>query len=108
MSFESMYENGFATEFQNKFVHVPYVLSTVPNYREAFMALFMAVMVGVELVKTIKTIIKDIIDLAAWIEWVGGVASIIKLILEVVYAVGLIITFTNLIADFVLNIIQPP
>ena len=108
MSFESMYENGFATEFQNKFVHVPYVLSTVPNYREAFMALFMAVMIGIELVRVIKDIIAGILDIFHWIDYVHLVACIIKLILLIIYAIGLIITLTNLIADFVLNIIQPP
>lgn len=108
-TFETLFnENAFwQNRLRNKFVFVPYVISTIPDYQSAFTALLTIASLGRELYQAIEHIIKDIIDTLHWIDYLHLIMCILKLILQIIYAVVLIVSMINQTADFILFIIQP-
>lgn len=100
------YDTPAKTAMRAKFIFIPYVLNTVPNYREAFMSLLTASIIGLQVVKEITVLVKNIVDLAT----VGASLSIpqvINLAIQVAYIIALFGALIMLLADFVLYIIQP-
>ncbi len=117
-TFESMYnESGVASfvidgvtyssykQFMDaKCIYVPYVISTIPNWNDAFLALFGMTYICTELYKVGKQI-------QQWATPTPGVpavtVSIPQLIIEIAFAVLLIATLISLINQLIQCLIQP-
>lgn len=84
-------------------IYIPYVLSTVPNGRDAFMALFSIIYCTIELTKAIKMVTQWAAPMAG----IGVVAAIAQLVLEVVFCIALIAAIIALIVHLFNCLIQP-
>lgn len=116
-TFESMYnETGVATFqvdgvsyssykqfFDAKCVYVPYVISSIPNWQDAFLALFGMAYIITELYKVLKQLIQ-------WLTPIPGVGIVIpvaQFILELTFAILLITTLIGLVTQLIACLIQP-
>lgn len=116
-TFESLFENdenipgitpliSWRNYFKSKFIYVPYVINTIPNYRESFMALITAVIIGTQLVKQVQVLIQKVVACIG-IDPVKIATRIIIVIIEFIYTIALLGAFIFIVIDFVLLIIQP-
>lgn len=116
-TFESMYNETGVTPFvvdgipyqsyqqffDKRCIFIPYVISTNPNFRDAFMALFSITYCTIELTKAIKMITQWAAPMAG----IGVVAAIAQLVLEVVFCIALIAAIIALITHMFNCLIQP-
>lgn len=116
-TFESMYNetgvtpfvvdgipyNSYQEFFDKRAIFVPYVLSTNPNFRDAFMSLFSVIYCTIELTKAIKMVTQWASPMAG----IGVVAAIAQLVLEVVFCIALIAAIIALIVHMFNCLIQP-
>ncbi len=117
-TFESMYNETGVTPFtidgisyssyQNyldrKCIYIPYVISSIPNWHDAFLALFSITYVANELRKVIKDIIHWLTPSASA---VGPVLHIGQLVAEVIFLAILLLTLIALITQLIACLIQP-
>ena len=85
------------------FISVPYVLSSVPNNQEAFLALVSLIFILDTLQREISNIIGIISRLVNVFEW----TAVISLIIKIIYVVGLIALLVELMQRLVNLLIQP-
>lgn len=90
--------------FDRKTIYVPYIISTIPNYHDAFLAIFGITFVATELYRTIKDIIHW---LTPSVGAVGPVVHIFQLVAEVVFAAILLATLIGLVTQLINCLIQP-
>ena len=107
-TFDSIYNASDANKalFESKYVYIPYVINTVPQYGSAFMALTSITVMYLQLTKEVIVIVEKIIE-AVQIDVVGIATKIIGIVVEIFYAVSLLASLGYMMADFVLLIIQP-
>lgn len=94
-------ETGFLPS--SKFVAVPYVINTIPNYREALIALISAQFLLFHLGEQAIILTEHLTGTANPFQ----AADAAKLIIRVIYLLGLLIAFVKLIKDLLDLIIQP-
>lgn len=92
----------YKTFFDARCTYVPYVISTVPNWQDAFMAMFAITYIGGELYKVLKSIVQWTQPLPGF----GVVIGIVQLVLEIAFAVLLIITLLSLLNQLIDCLIQ--
>ncbi len=85
------------------FVPVPYILNSVPNYREAALGLISIYVLGNE----IKAAIQGMVELAAEMANPFEATAIVRAVLRVAYLIILIAAIIQMIKDTVLLVIQP-
>lgn len=73
--------NSYQDYFDKRCIYIPYVISTIPNFRDAFMALFSITYIVVELTKAVKLLLQWAVPIAG----VGVVLAIAQLIAEIIY-----------------------
>lgn len=100
-SFEYLESIGLITEAN--YILVPYVISTVPNYREAFMATITIFIVTGELFNQIDGILGMTIEANNPFE----ASAIARLVLRIIYIATLLIALIKLVIDVYNLIIQP-
>jgi hypothetical protein len=100
--FEYLYDTGYLSDSDKVFV--PYILNSVPDYKESMLALLTFTTVLNEVKQVTFKGIGETLESVTLIDSVGGVVSLIHTIL---YAVSLFISIISLLLDFVLLIIQP-
>ncbi len=86
------------------FVSVPYVISTVPNYREAFMATLGVTFIVIQIESEVAFYVAT---LAAGANPFATPSEAIRFCFHIVYTIGLIISLIKLINDIIDLIIQP-
>lgn len=101
-TFEYLYKSTGEID-DDDFVFIPYVLNSVPNYREAGLATLTLYFVQQELRNAVKELSKLIASLANPFEW----TAIVRTVIESLYIIALIVALVNLIKDIILFIIQP-
>lgn len=101
-TFEYLYkEIGSITT--NDFIKVPYVISSVPNYTEAAVAVLSVYV----MVKEVKDSIQKILEFGADAPVVYNFGTYVKIVLYIIYLVVLLIALIKLIKDIILLLIQP-
>lgn len=103
ISFERIYAENPSFKSAD-FVFCPYIINTVPNYREAFVSIVTGVMVGIQLQSEIRLLVANITDSAGYLTTIPGV---IKLVAQILYIILLITILVGLIIAMILYIIQP-
>jgi len=101
VSFEYLYEIGKITN--SDFVSVPYVVSEIPNTREALLGIISMAVIAFELGDQINNIIKLFTGSANPLQF----ADVIKLVFQIIYTVGLILTLIELFKQVKNLLIQP-
>lgn len=89
--------------FDRKCVYVPYVLSSIPDYQNAYMAIFSLVWIGVELARAIKELFKA----AAPSVGLGVVMHVAAIIFEVAFTLGIFILLFDVLTQLISFLIQP-
>lgn len=89
--------------FDSRCIYVPYIISSVPNWQDAFLALFGMTYVGTELYK----VTKNILQWSAPLPGFGLVLGIAQLALEIAFALLLVATLIGLITQLINCLIQP-
>lgn len=100
-TFEYLFATNKITTADYEFM--PYVLNSVPDYREAIMAILSSYVITTSLLDAIEKVTELIIEVSNVAEW----TAIVRLSLYLVYLTSLIIAITKLITDLVQMIIQP-
>lgn len=102
-SFEYLYEEGIIT--QSDFIWQPYILSSVPNYRDSMLAAMVVFSVSTE----VESALTELIGLSVEIATTDPIEidAIIRAALYVVYLSLLILALIKIINDFLALIIQP-
>ena len=100
-SFEQLFEEGDLTKADNVFI--PYVISAIPNYTQAFLVVLTLTFVIVELTKLITDLTQKTTESVTYIDSVGGVVG---LIFKIIYGVLLLLTIVELMLQMVDLIIQ--
>lgn len=100
---DSVTYNSYQEFIDRKTIYVPYVLSTVPNYQDAFLALFSMTYVATQLYQNAK----NIAQWATPMVGLGAVAGVLQLVLEIAYSVLLLATLIALINQLFNSLIQP-
>ena len=100
-SFEQLYSNGELTD--NDVVFVPYVISAIPQYTQAFLVILTLVFIVVELKKLITELTQKATESATYIDSVGG---LVGLIFKIIYGILLLITIVELLLNMADLIIQ--
>ena len=100
---DSVQYSSYQEYMDKKCIYIPYVISSIPNWQDAFLALFGMTYIGNELYKTIKSLIQWATPMAG----IGAVAAVLQLILEIAYAAILLITLIALIEQLIKCLIQP-
>lgn len=100
---DSVSYNSYQEYIDKKTIYVPYVLSSVPNYQDAFLALFSMAYIGTQLYQSAKTIVQWATPLIG----LGAVAGVLQLVLEIVYSTILLLTLIALINQLFNSLIQP-
>lgn len=102
-TFEYLYEQ--AKFFgDNKFISVPYVINTVPNYREVIVCIIGTTFIAVQLGEAVDVIKGKIASAANPFSSVGAA---LELAIYIIYVITLLITLVKLIKDIIDLIIQP-
>ena len=99
-TFEYLEAKGIITTSDYHFV--PYVVASVPAYKETFIAILTLVFVGTELNALITDIGGSSIETGSVIDTLGGAITLIG---KLVYAIALVATIVNLILDMIALII---
>lgn len=89
--------------FDRRCIFVPYVISTIPNWHDAFLGIFGMIYVGNELYKGIKQLIQWLTPIPG----IGIVISVGQFALEVIYVTLLIITLIAMVEQLIACLIQP-
>lgn len=89
--------------FDKKCIYVPYVISSIPNYQDAFMALFGITYIANELYKTFKMILQWVTPTPG----IGVTISVGQVVIEIAYAILLIVTLIALLTQLINCLIQP-
>ena len=101
-SFAYMYEKT-AQHNNFNFIPMPYVLSSLPDNKEALLATLSLAF----LVETITTQLQELIEYIVGLPNVLDFLGVVKLILRIIYIVGLIIALAILIKKIINLLIQP-
>ena len=101
-SFQYLYEKEKILT-DNDIVFVPYVISSIPNYQEAFLVILTLTFVVVELKKAITDLTESITKIAGYISSISGV---IQLVFKLLYVILLLLAVVELILDMVALLIQ--
>lgn len=86
-----------------KCIYIPYVISTVPNWHDAFLAILGITYIGTQLYQVSKSIAQWAVPL----EGFGIVFGIAQLVAEIAFATLLIITLISLITQLINCLVQP-
>lgn len=100
---DSVTYNSYQEFIDQKTIYVPYVISSVPNYQDAFLALFSMTYVATQLYQSAKS-------MAQWATpmiGLGAVAGVLQLLLEILYSTILLLTLIALINQLFNSLIQP-
>lgn len=84
------------------FIPIPYVLSELPNNREAFLASISLFLIS----ETIANQLQSLIEFIAG-AFTGSISDIIKIILRIIYITGLLIAAYSLVRQIINLLIQP-
>jgi len=95
--------SSYQNYFDKKTIYIPYVLSTIPNRQDAFMALFSTIYIIVELSKAIKTVLQW----AAPMEGLGVVMGVAQLVAEIAFTVLLLAALIVIIEHLFNCLMQP-
>lgn len=102
-TFEYIYrQEGLITI--NDFVFIPYIISTVPNYRDALLAQISVAIITLEIRRAISDISTKLAEGATVIDSVGGIIGAIG---TVIFFATALLTLVNLILDTIDLLIQP-
>ena len=101
IDFQTLYNQGFLTD--NDKVFVPYVISSVPNYKDIMITTLTLVSIGIWIKQSVKEITAEGTKLSTIIDALGG---IIGLIAAIIYAIFLVISIVKLILDLVALVIS--
>lgn len=101
IDFQTLYNQGFLTD--NDKVFVPYVISSVPNYKDIMITTLTLVSIGIWIKQSVKEITADGLKVATIIDSLGG---IIGTIAAIIYAIFLVISIVKLILDLVALVIS--
>lgn len=88
----------------SNYISIPYVINTVPNYREVIVCILGSVFISVQLGEAVE-IIKGKIAGAA--NPFSSIGNALELALYIIYVITLLITLVKLIKDLIDLIIQP-
>jgi len=102
-TFDYLKERGLIIPARD-YKFMPYVLDSVPNYKEAFIVQMTLTFVIIELQSVISDLTKEGTKISTIIDAAGGVIGLIG---TVIYVIGLFITIIDLLLDLVQLIIQP-
>jgi hypothetical protein len=100
---DSVSYNSYQEFMDRKTIYVPYVISSVPNYQDAFLALFSMTYVATQLYQSAKTIAQWATPMVG----LGAVAGVLQLVLEILYSAILLLTLIALINQLFNSLIQP-
>jgi len=101
IDFQTLYQKGFLTD--NDKVFVPYVISSVPNYKDIMITTLTLVSIGIWIQQSVKEITADGTKVSTIIDSLGG---IIGTIAAIIYAIFLVISIVKLILDLVALVIS--
>lgn len=101
IDFQTLYQKGFLTD--NDKVFVPYVISSVPNYKDIMISTLTLVSIGIWIRQSVKEITAEGLKAGTIIDSFGG---IIGLIAAILYAIFLLISIVKLILDLVALVIH--
>ena len=101
IDFQTLYQKGFLTD--NDKVFVPYVISSVPNYKDIMISTLTLVSIGIWIRQSVKEITAEGLKVGTIIDSFGG---IIGLIAAILYAIFLLISIVKLILDLVALVIH--
>lgn len=101
IDFQTLYQTGFLTD--NDKVFVPYVISSVPNYKDIMITTLTLVSIGVYIQQSIVTLRASGAEAGTYIDSIGG---IITLIAQIIYAILLVISIVKLILDLIALVIS--
>tara|TARA_R110001606_G_scaffold1820_6_gene6979 strand:- start:3677 stop:5536 length:1860 start_codon:yes stop_codon:yes gene_type:complete len=101
IDFQTLYQKGFLTD--NDKVFVPYVISSVPNYKDIMITTLTLVSIGIWIRQSIKEISAGITETTTIVDSLGG---IIQTIAAIIYAIFLVISIVKLILDLVALVIS--
>lgn len=101
LTFDLLYEKGFLTD--NDKVFVPYVLNSVPNYKDALLATLALYVIGSQLDKAVQELTKSIAKFPTLVDTAAGILDFIQ---DVLYVILLIVTAVDLLLDLVALLIQ--
>ncbi len=100
-TYEYLYSEGVFTD--SDFTLVPYVISTLPQTRDAVLMLVSVFVI----VSEVKDQIQSLVEFISGLVNPFSFDNIIKIVLRVAYIAALLITLMNLIVDLFRMIIQP-
>lgn len=100
-SYEQLYQNGELTDADN--VAVPYVINSIPDYTQAFLAILTLTVIGIEIKSLVNSLSQKGVESASYIDSVGG---LIGLIFKILYGIILMFTVIELILNLFDLIIQ--
>lgn len=100
---DSVSYNSYQDYIDKKTIYVPYVLSTVPNYQDAFLALFSMTYIATQLYQCAKSIAQ----FASPSLGIGFSIPIAALVLEIAYSILLLTTLIALVNQLINSLIQP-
>ena len=101
IDFQTLYNQGFLTD--NDKVFVPYVISSVPNYKDIMITTLTLVSIGIWIKQSVKEIAAGITETTTIVDSLGG---IIQTIAAIIYAIFLVISIVKLILDLVALVIS--
>lgn len=101
ISFERLYEEGKITD--SDFTQVPYVISSIPDYRGAFLTILSITMMSIELNDSINELAAIAGELATVIDSVG---ALVRVLIRLVWIILKILTLVELLLDLVALLIQ--
>jgi len=101
IDFQTLYQKGFLTD--NDKVFVPYVISSVPNYKDIMITTLTLVSIGIWIQQSVKEITAEGTKVSTIIDSLGG---IIGTIAAIIYAIFLVISIVKLILDLVALVIS--
>lgn len=102
VSFEYLASIGKITA--DNYLYMPYVISSIPNYKEAFMALLSVAIIGNQLLGQINDLTQLSLSLGNPFE---AITAILRVIVNILFIIGLIIALVVLIKDMILFLVQP-
>ena len=101
IDFQTLYQKGFLTD--NDKVFVPYVISSVPNYKDIMITTLTLVSIGIWIKQSVKEITSEGLKVGTIIDSLGG---IIGTIAAIIYAIFLVVSIVKLILDLVALVIS--
>lgn len=103
-SFTFEYLKSIGTITNDDYEFVPYVINTVPDYREAAIALVGSYIVINQIKDAIQRVKEIVADIA---NPLTAISAIVKASLLVIYLVGLLVALIKFVKDLILMVIQP-